>query len=134
MERLIEFEALPATRRDAYPLSEMLADVRTGIWSELSEGSVRIDAFRRELQRSYLTQVNNKVNPAPFVAPAGFPIEFIQQIGPARATSDVKALFKEELRSLDADVARAVSRAGDRETRAHLSDVRDQIRKILDPK
>ena len=110
MERLVEFEALPATRRDAYPLAEMLADVRTGIWSELSEGSVRVDAFRRELQRSYLTQVNGKVNPAPFVLPAGLPPEFLAQLGPARATSDVKALFKEELRTLDADVARAIGR------------------------
>ena len=133
MERLIEFEALPATRRDAYPLSEMLADVRNGVWSELDGGSVRIDAFRRELQRSYLTQVNNKVNPAPFVAPAGLPAAFAQQVGPARATSDVKALFKEELRTLDADVAKALGRAADRETRAHLNDVRDQIKKILDP-
>ena len=134
MERLIEFEALPATRRDAYPLSEMLADVRKGIWSELDDGTVRIDAFRRELQRSYLTQVNGKVNPAPFVPPAGFPAALLQQIGPARATSDVRALFRDEVRTLDADVARAMSRAGDRETRAHLADVRDQIRKILDPK
>jgi hypothetical protein len=31
-------------------------------------------------------------------------------------------------------VARAIGRAGDRETRAHLADVRDQIKKILDPK
>jgi hypothetical protein len=134
MERLIEFEALPATRRDAYPLSEMLADVQKGIWSELGEGTVRIDAFRRELQRSYLTQVNTKVNPAPFVPPAGFPPALLQQIGPARATSDVRALFKDELRTLDADVARAIGRAGDRETRAHLADVRDQIKKIMDPK
>jgi hypothetical protein len=133
MERLIEFEALPATRRDAYPLSEMLADVRTGIWSELNDGTVRIDAFRRELQRSYLTQVNNKVNPAPFTPPAGAPPAFAQLIGPARATSDVKALFKEELRTLDAAVARAVGRAGDRETRAHLNDVRDQVKRILEP-
>ena len=134
MERLIEFEALPATRRDAYPLSEMLADVRNGVWSELDDGSVRIDAFRRELQRSYLTQVNNKVNPAPFVPPAGFPPEFLLQIGPARSTSDVKSLFKEELRTLDAEAAKALGRAADRETRAHLNDVRDQIKKILDPK
>ena len=134
MERLIEFEALPATRRDAYPLAEMLADVRTGIWRELNDGSVRIDAFRRELQRSYLTQVNSKVNPPPFVPPPGAPPAFLQQVGPARATSDVKALFKEELRTLDADVARAVGRSADRETRAHLNDVRDQIKRILEPK
>jgi hypothetical protein len=89
MERLIEFEALPATRRDAYPLSEMLADVRKGVWSELDEGTVRIDAFRRELQRSYLTQVNTKVNPAPFVPPVGFPPALLQQIDQLerRATS-----------------------------------------------
>jgi hypothetical protein len=95
---------------------------------------VRVDAFRRELQRAYLNQVNNKVNPPAFTPPAGAPAGFAAQVGPARTTSDVRALFKEELRSLDADVARAVARAGDRETRAHLNDVRDQIRKILDPK
>jgi hypothetical protein len=133
MERLIEFEALAPNKRDAYPLSEMLADVRTGLWSELTGGSVRIDPFRRELQRAYLTQVNNKINPPAFTPPAGAPATFAATAGPARATSDVRALFKEELRSLDADVARAAGRAGDRETRAHLNDVRDQIKRILEP-
>ena len=60
----------------------MLADVRAGIWSELSQAPVRIDAFlRRELQRSYLTQANIKMNPAPFVPPAGLPPEFLAQLG-----------------------------------------------------
>lgn len=133
MERLIEFEAMPATRRDAYPLGEMLMDVRGSIWSELAAGSVRIDAFRRELQRSYLTVANSKINP-PTPAPGSIPAQLAGQVGPARATSDVRALFKSELRELDADVARAIGRAADRATRAHLEDVRDQIGKILDPK
>jgi hypothetical protein len=132
MERLIENEALAEDKQDVYSLSEMLTDVRLGLWRELTTGSVRIDAFRRELQRSYLNQVNNKINPP--APPAGATAAFTAQAGPARATSDVRSLFKEELRSLDADVARAVARAGDRETRAHLNDVRDQIRNILDPK
>jgi hypothetical protein len=133
MERLIEFEAMPATRREAYPLGEMLADVRRSIWSELAGGPVRIDAFRRELQRSYLNVVGNKVNPPQPAANANVPAQLAAQVGPARATSDVRALFKSELRELDADVARAIGRAGDRETRAHLEDVRDQIREILEP-
>ena len=134
MERLIEFEALAGNRRDTYPLSEMLADVRGGLWKELAAASVRIDPFRRELQRTYLTQVNSKINPPPFTPPAGAPPGFAATAGPARATSDVRSLFKEELRSLDVDVSRAISRAADRETRAHLHDVRDQIKNILDPK
>lgn len=132
MERLIEFEAMPATRGNAYPLGEMLMDVRGSIWSELAAGSVRIDAFRRELQRSYLNVANNKINP-PTPAAGAVPAQLAAQVGPARATSDVRALFKSELRELDADVTRAIGRAGDRSTRAHLEDVRDQIRKILDP-
>jgi hypothetical protein len=134
MERLIENEALAEDRGDVYTLAELLTDVRLGLWREITTGSVRIDAFRRELQRSYLNQVNNKINPPAFTAPAGAPAGFAAQVGPARSTSDVRSLFKEELRTLDADVARAVSRAADRETRAHLNDVRDQIRKVLDPK
>src|SRR5690606_16493585 len=94
-------------------------------------GSVRIDAFRRELQRTYLDLVNSKINPPP--PPQNVPAQLAGQVGPARETSDVRAMFKSELRALDADVARALTRAADRETRAHLEDVRYQIRKILDP-
>ena len=38
MERMIEFPALAKSPADAYPLSEMLADVRAGIWTELGAG------------------------------------------------------------------------------------------------
>ncbi|HEX7121231.1 MAG TPA: zinc-dependent metalloprotease [Gemmatimonadaceae bacterium] len=131
LERLVEYQAMPSTRANAYPLGELLSDVRRGIWSELAAGSVRIDAFRRELQRTYLDIVDNKINPPP--PPQNVPAQLAGQVGPARETSDVRAMFKSELRALDADVARALSRTADRETRAHLEDVRDQIRKILDP-
>jgi hypothetical protein len=134
LERLVEFEALARRPGEAYSLSEMLGDVRAGVWGELSGPSVRIDPFRRELQRSYLTAAGNKINPPPFTPPAGVPPQFIQQLGPARATSDIKASFRSELRSLDADLQRALSNAADRITRAHLQDARDQVRDILEPR
>ncbi|HET9513123.1 MAG TPA: zinc-dependent metalloprotease [Gemmatimonadales bacterium] len=133
LERLIEFEATAENRRDAYPLTEFLADVRSGIWSELSRSSVTIDPYRRELQRSYLAAARLKVNPPPFTPPQGIPPQFLQQIGPARSTSDIRAAFRAELRAIDAEARSGISRAGDRITRAHLEDVRDQIAKILDP-
>jgi len=130
LERMVEFEAV--TPRDAYGLTEYLGDVRSGIWRELSGASVSIDPYRRELQRSYLTLVAGKVNPAPFTPPAGFPPQLLNQIGPARATSDIRAAFRAELRALDAELVRAIPKARVI-TRAHLEDARDQIRKILNP-
>ena len=65
--------------------------------------------------------------------PAGLPPGFAAQFAPARATSDIKAMFRSELRALDAALVQAIPRASDRETRAHLEDARDQIRKALDP-
>ena len=130
LERVVEFEAL--SPNDAYSLTELLGDVRSGIWRELTAGAVVIDPFRRELQRSYLTLVGNKINPPPFTPPAGVPPEFLLQLGPARATSDIRAAFRAELRTLDAELARAVPRSGGI-TRAHLQDARDQIQRILKP-
>ena len=129
LERVVEFEA---TAPNPYGLMEYLDDVRHGIWRELSAGSVSIDPYRRELQRSYLTFSNAKINPAPFTPPAGIPAQFAQQLGPARATSDIKAAFRAELRMLDADLARAIPKSSGI-TRAHLQDARDQIGKILKP-
>jgi hypothetical protein len=136
LERLVEFQALAAANGggEAYGLVEMLADVRSGIWSELSAERVRIDAFRRELQRSYLTAARNKIAPPAQSPPAGLPPQVAQQVGPARATSDVQAAFRSELRSLRAAIERAIPRAADAATRAHLEDARDQIRDILEPR
>jgi hypothetical protein len=133
LERLIEFDAVDANGSGSYSLADFLADIRGGIWRELSASSVKIDAVRRELQRSYLAQANNKINPPPFTPPAGFPQQFLQQIGPARATSDIRSLFRAELRSIDAGARAALGKTSDRATQAHLEDVRDQIDRILNP-
>ncbi|MEP7382281.1 MAG: zinc-dependent metalloprotease [Gemmatimonadota bacterium] len=132
LERLIEFEAVDDAR-NAYSLAEMAADLRGGIWSELGAGNVRIDAYRRELQRSYITALAGKINPKPVVLPPGLPPGFAAQFAGARATSDIKAIFRAELRSLDGQLSSAAGRARDRTTRAHIDDARAQIKQILDP-
>lgn len=133
LERLAEYEALAGNPRDSYTLAEFVADVRSGIWSELGASSVSIDSYRRELQRSFLVAARNKIIPPPVVLPAGIPAQFAQQAGPARSTSDVKAVFRAELVALDGALRTAIPRAANREVRAHLEDSRDQIEKILHP-
>lgn len=112
--RLVEQEAIDGAA--AYRPTELLADVRRGIFGEMYSPSVKIDAYRRNLQRAYLDLIATRLN------------------GPQRVTDDQRPMFRGELRTIAADAGAALARTTDRDSRLHLDDVRDQIAKILDPK
>ena len=114
LARLVEQEALDGAA--AYGPTEFLADVRRGVWGELSATSVRIDPYRRNLQRAYLGVMGDKLN------------------GRQASIGDGRPLARGELRAIDVAVQGAIVRAADRTTRIHLQDVRDQIAKTLDPR
>jgi len=127
--RLIEQETLDGAR--AYSPVEFLATVRKGVWKELDNPQVKIDAYRRGLQRSYLTLVNGKINPAaeaPAAAAGG------RGGRGGGAPGDEKPMYRAELRNLKTAITAALAKAGDPETKAHLEASRDEIDKILDPK
>lgn len=133
LQRMIELEALASDRKDVYPVADMLADVRKGLWQEIASGAP-IDAFRRRLQRVYLEQMASKINPAP-QAPSPFPAQGGGRGAAAPVgTADIRPILKSEMRALDADLVAAISRTSDRMTKAHLEDARDQIRDMLNPK
>ena len=133
LSRLVEFEALAARPAEAYTLAEHIAAVQGGVWSELRAPSVKIDAYRRALQHSYLDIVKAKINPtAPPALPAGFPPALFAQL--FRSTPDARALFRAELRTLDGQLAASAGKAGDAVTRAHLAEMRHEIEDILNPK
>ncbi len=112
--RLVEREAIDGA--GAYAPTDFLADVRRGVWPELAgSGGVRIDAFRRNLQRAYLETLAERVN------------------GRQAASDDARALFRQELRLLDAGLRSMAGRAGDGVTRAHVADARAMIERALDP-
>jgi hypothetical protein len=132
LNRLLEHEALATNATDVYTLTDLLGDLRRGIWTELSAPHVKIDIFRRNLQRAYLEAVDADVNPPPATTPPpqlppGFPRP------PARYTTDVRPLMRGELVELDRVVAGALARTTDQVTRLHLQDVRLQIAHILNP-
>ncbi len=131
--RLLEQETLDGNL--AYSPVEFLATVRRGIWKELDAPAVKVDPYRRELQRSYLKEVNSKINPPERVAtpiPAGLPAGFTM---PRAITSgDEKPMYRTELRALAASITAAMAKTTDHETKAHLETSRDEISKMLDPK
>ena len=129
--RLVEQEALDGAK--AYTAPELLGAVRKGIWKELDDRQVKIDAYRRNLQNAYLDLLNTKVNRNAPAIPAGLPAEAAAQLR-AGYSEDEKPFYRAELRTLNAAIGQAVSKAKDAATRAHLEGARDQIARILDPK
>jgi hypothetical protein len=134
MARLVEYEAIPGAR-DTYALAEYLADIRGGIWGELRSGQVKVDPYRRGLQRIYLEAVIAKLNAPPSTTPR---VSFSAQTGQsfttaARPSTDIKAMLRMELRTLDSQLAAVQGRAADVATRAHLADARWQIKQVLEP-
>jgi hypothetical protein len=132
MARLTEFEALAGRPANAYPLVEFVADVRAGIWGELADQTVRVDAYRRALQRSYLNTVRARI--APPAAPAGAPPAGgggRGGRGGGGGNTDVRGVLRGELRTLDDQLAAALRRTTDRATRLHLEDARTEIADIL---
>jgi len=126
--RLVEQEAIDGSA--ALAPADFLAATRRAVWRELDGSQVKIDAYRRNLQRSYLDIANGKINSTQAV-PAGLPPE----LAAALATSgDEKPFYRAELRTLNTQISTALAKTTDRETRAHLEGARDQIAHILDPK
>ena len=111
--------------------------MRRGVWAELSSGSPRVDAYRRALQRAYVTQMGNKIRPpqATGQQQGGFPGGGGQGAqAPAPNMGEIRNMLRGELRDLDRELAEASGKAGDRETRLHVEGIRAQIKEILEPK
>ena len=126
--RLIEQSALDGNA--SYQPAEFLADVRGGVWTELSSPNPKIDAYRRNLQRSYLDIANSKLNAPPQTLPQGLPAQFAAMF---ISSGDERAFYRAELRAISASASAAAAKATDRTTKVHLEAVRDQIGKILNP-
>jgi hypothetical protein len=132
MHRLVEYEVVATDRRNVYPLSQMLGDVRHGVWTELSRRRVSIDAYRQGLQQAYLDQLDAKLNP-PKQSNAQK-----QSKGDVGADADVlsaqeRALLRGELTALRTEVQRSLPRTADRTTRLHLETMSYEISMILRP-
>ena len=131
LDRMTEAEWLGDA--DAYLPSEMLADLRVGLWAETQTGAA-IDVSRRVLQRAHLDRLGELLREEPpAFANRISQIQFGYTSLPADR-SDVRALARGELQALDADLARAERRyrAGSIE-RLHIDDARARIAEILDP-
>ncbi len=131
LNTLVEYEAL--TNGNTYTLSEMMDDLRAGVWTELDQRSVSVDIYRRNLQRAFLDRVDNELNPSDQTLAQERAIAAFAP-RPPRWGNDVRAMLKAELRAIDQMAARALGNTADAMTRVHLQDVRSEIARILEPR
>ncbi len=136
LERLIEQQALQPG--EGWSLVEMLDTLREGLWRELGSGE-GIDPFRRNLQRGYLDRMAYLFTmrvPTPPAPPGDYRPELntpglddvrlrtpfmVQQ-------SDIVPLIRDQFEILAERMDQSLERpAADRETQAHLRDVRARL-------
>lgn len=121
LNTLVDYEARLGNR--TYTLAEYMGDLRQGVWGDLNQSRVTTDVYRRNLQRAYIDRINTELNPPPPSPTAARPTGW---------GSDVRAMYRAELKAIDQMASRAGSRATDAMTRVHLADVRSEIARALD--
>jgi hypothetical protein len=100
----------------AYPVAEMLDDVRTSIWRDAAVTAR--DPYRRTLQRAHVTRLEALLN----------------ESAAAVAMSDVRPLARAQLVTIRSNAAASRTRVGDTVARAHLDDIVERISAALDPR
>ena len=111
-----------------YSLHEMMDDLRKGLFGELTTQKPT-DVFRRNLQKTYVSQLHGLINPiAAAAATAGIRVGAPMDI----ENSDIISEAKSQLKKLAASLKSAHS--SDPVTQSHYDDLQDRIKKALDPK
>lgn len=114
LKRMVANEQVRGT--EAYSVMELLQDLRKGIFKELYS-SQKVDAYRRNLQRSYVD------------AAAAY---LKEQEDAEVLKSDIVALMRGEVEQLRTDISRRKSRTNDKLTAYHWNDLSARIDKALD--
>ncbi len=127
LNKLVDAEA--TLGNNAYQVTELLADLKKGIWSELATAKTT-DIYRRNLQKSYVNILINLLTPQTTISPIP---GLVLTAGGLGDKSDAKSIIRAHMVSLRAELASAGARAADPLTKYHLQDLADRINKALNP-
>ena len=100
-----------------FTASEMLNLLKSGIFSELQSQKININMERRNLQKTYVENL---------VAILG-PKSTLRQ-------SDYASIAREQARTLERVLRTSIAKSGNSVTRAHIRDLADRLRDLIDRK
>jgi hypothetical protein len=125
MQRLIESELLD---EDPYSLVDYLNDLQRGVFSELDEAAA-IDTYRRNLQRAYIERLEWLMTKEPS-KPSSRAAQFATPVNVSQ--SDIRPLARAQLTQIQANAERALIDTSDEMSRAHLVDLAERAKAILE--
>nr|WP_158974377.1 zinc-dependent metalloprotease [Cellulophaga sp. L1A9] len=128
--RIIENETING--KDAYALTDMMKDLRTGIWSELPRGS-KIDTYRRNLQKAHIDRLAYLMT-AESQTKSRRSSPYVKSTPLNTSQSDVRSVARAELNILKRAIKAAIGRTSDSMSKYHLQDAIVRIDQVLDPK
>lgn len=114
----------------AYSAVELLNDVQSGLFSELTSKKP-IDMYRRGLQRTYVDRLNAILNPPPpsTISFGGSTVT----ISSNSNKTDLAAIARAQLIKLKAQIAAAIATTTDSMSKIHLQDLQERIKNALEP-
>jgi hypothetical protein len=130
LNKLVDAEAQMGA--GAYQVTELLADLKKGIWTELTTRKPA-DVYRRNLQKTYINTLSNLVNPPPAQQVSlggGITIS----ASSSNDENDVVSVVRAHLASLRNEINAAAVVIADPMTKYHLQDVSKRVDKALNPK
>ena len=128
-DKLLRFEAETS---NAYTATEMVTDLRKGIWSELVSHQL-IDIYRRNLQKAFVERLIGNLKPDADPNAAAAQARFPGAVSSDYSkTSDAVSIAKMQLRTLATEIRAGLPAYKDASSRAHLQDVIDRITAALD--
>ncbi len=129
LTKLINAEAAIGSK--AYQITELLADLKKGIWSELSARKP-VDIYRRQLQKSYVNTLTSLLKVAPPVSMNSGGISLTITQMPDK--SDISSVVKGHLTALRTEILAALPGTTEVMTKYHLQDVAKTIDNVLNPR
>jgi len=117
-----------------YTLHEMMEDARKGIFTELTSHQAT-DVYRRNLQKAYVTQLGDIINPDANASAAGAALAGRMGLPSVDVeNTDVISEAKAQLKKLASSIQANKASFTDASSANHFDDLQDRIKHILDPK
>lgn len=130
LNKMIDAES--SLGNNAYLVTELLSDLKKGIWSELAARKP-VDVYRRNLQKSFVNSLIGLVNPPKAQASASSTGSIVI-ISSSNDKSDVSSVVRGFLSSLKNEINAAAASSADVMTKYHLQDVAKRIDNALNSK
>lgn len=126
--KLLEAEATLGS--NAYQMTELLGDLKKGIWSEISARKP-IDIYRRNLQKSHINILIGLIKPSSGTTTVG---GITITTTSSADKNDAKSVIMGHLTALRAEINSAAAGTADLMTKYHLQDITKRIDNALNPK